>query len=394
MKPAARVQSAIELLDEIIVATREKGGSADRVAAAFFAARRYAGSKDRRAIRDLAWRAIRAFGERPENGRAAMVALAGADQELAALFDGSAYGPKAIDPSEPKASGDIVPEWVKPLFSELVTGDEFPALLERAPLDIRVNRLVASPEQVQVQLPEAQQMEDCTDGLRLPTGFSIEAEPVYQSGAVEVQDFGSQLIAELCEAKPGMTVLDLCAGAGGKTLALASHMAGEGRLIAADTSRDRLAQLPPRAVRAKAEFIETRLLNPGKELATLDDLSVACDIVLIDAPCSGSGTWRRNPETRWRLEQRDLQRLVTEQARLLDIAAQLVKPGGRLVYAVCSLFACEGRDQADGFLERAKGFEPDLGSVRAGRRDGAGILLTPAHDSSDGFYMARLHKLC
>jgi 16S rRNA (cytosine967-C5)-methyltransferase len=322
-----------------------------------------------------------------------MVALADADPDLAALFDGSAYGPKAIDPSEPNASGDIVPEWVKPLFSAPVTPDEYPALLERAPLDIRVNRLVASPEQVQARLLEAQQIEGCTDGLRLPTGFAIEAEPVYLSGAVEVQDFGSQLIAELCEAKLGMTVLDLCAGAGGKTLALASHMAGEGRLIAADTSRDRLAQLPSRAVRAKAEFIETRLLNPGKELATLDELSGECDIVLIDAPCSGSGTWRRNPETRWRLEQRDLQRLVTEQARLLDIAAQLVKPGGYLVYAVCSLFACEGKTQIDGFMSRTPAFETDDLRGTVGRRDGAGILLTPAHDGSDGFYMARLHKL-
>ncbi len=393
MKPAARVQSAIELLDEIIAATRDKGGSADRVAAAFFAARRYAGSKDRRAIRDLAWRVIRTFGERPESGRAAVVALADTDPDLAVLFDGLAYGPRAIDPSEPRASGDFVPEWVKPLFSELVTPDEYSALLERAPLDIRVNRLVASAKQVQAQLPEAQQIEGCTDGLRLPTGFAIEAEPVYLSGAVEVQDFGSQLIAELCEAKPGMTVLDLCAGAGGKTLALASHMAGEGRLIAADTSRDRLAQLPPRAVRAKAEFIETRVLNPGKELATLDDMSGACDIVLIDAPCSGSGTWRRNPETRWRLEQRDLQRLISEQARLLDIAAQLVKPDGHLVYAVCSLFACEGKTQIDGFMSRTQGFEPDDPRCVAGRRDGAGILLTPSHDGSDGFYMARLHKL-
>lgn len=393
MKPAARVQSAIELLDEIIAATRDKGGSADRVAAAFFAARRYAGSKDRRAIRDLAWRVIRTFGERPVSGRAAVVALADTDPDLAVLFDGLAYGPRAIDPSEPRASGDFLPEWVKPLFSELVTPDEYSALLERAPLDIRVNRLVASAKQVQAQLPEAQQIEGCTDGLRLPTGFAIEAEPVYLSGAVEVQDFGSQLIAELCGAKLGMTVLDLCAGAGGKTLALASHMAGEGRLIAADTSRDRLAQLPPRAVRAKAEFIETRLLNPGKELATLDDLSGACDIVLIDAPCSGSGTWRRNPETRWRLEQRDLQRLISEQARLLDIAAQLVKPDGHLVYAVCSLFACEGKTQIDGFMSRTQGFEPDDPRCVAGRRDGAGILLTPSHDGSDGFYMARLHKL-
>ncbi|HMU23270.1 MAG TPA: RsmB/NOP family class I SAM-dependent RNA methyltransferase, partial [Sphingorhabdus sp.] len=139
--------------------------------------------------------------------------------------------------------------------------------------------------------------------------------------------------------------------------------------------------------------IETLLLNPNKEMGALGDLFGACDVVLIDAPCSGSGTWRRNPETRWRLDQRDLQRLVSEQGRLLDLASGLVKPGGHLVYAVCSLFACEGRDQIDAFLLRHPDFEADNPELAAGRADGAGILLTPAHDGSDGFYLARLHKL-
>ena len=393
MTPAARVQAAIELLDAIIVATRDKGASADRVAAAFFAARRYAGSKDRRAIRDLAWRAIRAFGDRPDNGRSAMIALADQDSELAALFDGLAYGPAPIVAEEARAAGGVLPEWVKPLFSTLVTEGEYPALLERAPLDIRVNRLIAERDAVAEKLPDAAPLPECRDGLRLPTGYAIENSELYTSGAIEVQDFGSQLIAEACYAQAGMTVLDLCAGAGGKTLALASHMAGQGRLVAADTNRDRLQQLPPRAARAKAGFIETLLLNPNKEMGALGDLVGACDVVLIDAPCSGSGTWRRNPETRWRLDQRDLQRLVSEQARLLDLATVLVKPGGHLVYAVCSLFACEGHNQIDAFLTRHSGFTTDHPDLAAGRVDGAGILLTPAHDGSDGFYLARLHKL-
>lgn len=393
MTPAARVQSAIELLDAIIAATRDKGAPADRVAAAFFAARRYAGSKDRRAIRDLAWQAIRAFGDRPECGRAAMIALADRDAELAMLFEAGAYGPAPIAAGEPRATGDVLPDWVKPLFSDLVTEAEYGALLERAPLDIRVNRLAADCDAVAKALPEAEPLSKSRDGLRLPTGFAIEASEIYQSGAVEVQDFGSQMIAEACKAEAGMTVLDLCAGAGGKTLALASYMAGQGRLVAADTNRDRLSHLPPRAARAKAEFIETRLLDPGKEIAALDDLGGGCDVVLVDAPCSGSGTWRRNPETRWRLDRPDLQRLVTQQARLLDIAAHLVKPGGHLVYAVCSLFACEGRNQIVAFLARSSGFQPDDPGLAAGRQDGAGILLTPAHDGSDGFYLARLHKL-
>jgi 16S rRNA (cytosine967-C5)-methyltransferase len=256
------------------------------------------------------------------------------------LFDGLAYGPAPIAVDELRAAGGVLPEWVKPLFSPLISESEYPALLERAPLDIRVNRLITDRDAVAKNLPEAIALTESRDGLRLPTGFSIETNELYTSGAIEVQDLGSQLIAEACMVQPGMTVLDLCAGAGGKTLALASQMAGQGRLVAADTNRDRLSQLPPRAARARADFIETRLLNPGKELAALEDLSGQCDAVLVDAPCSGSGTWRRNPETRWRLDQRDLQRLVSEQARLIDIAAALVKPGGHLVYAVCSLLAC------------------------------------------------------
>lgn len=393
MTPAARVQAAIELLDAIIAATRDKGASADRVAAAFFAARRYAGSKDRRAVRDLTWRAIRTFGERPENGRSAMVVLADRDSELAALFDGLAYGPAPIAADEARAASGVLPDWVKPLFSALVTEGEYPALLERAPLDIRVNRLIADRDAVAEKLPDATALAESRDGLRLPTGYAIESSELYASGAIEVQDLGSQLIAEACHAQPGMTVLDLCAGAGGKTLALASHMAGQGRLVAADTNRDRLQQLPPRAARAKAGFVETLLLNPNKEESALGDLVDACDVVLIDAPCSGSGTWRRNPETRWRLDQRDLQRLVSEQGRLLDLTSRLVKTGGHLVYAVCSLFACEGRDQIDAFLSRHPGFKAEHPDLAAGRVDGAGILLTPAHDGSDGFYLARLHKL-
>ena len=260
-----------------------------------------------------------------------MGARAETDNDLAALFGCPAYGPTPVAKKEPRATGGVLPEWVKPLFSPLVAENEYPALLERAPLDIRVNRLIADREAVANDLQEANLLPESRDGLRLPTGFSIESNELYTSGAIEVQDFGSQWIAEACNAAPGMTVLALCAGAGGKTLALASHMAGQGRLVAADTNRDRLSQLPPRAARAKAGFIETLLLNPNKEKAALDDLAVACDVVLIDAPCSGSGTWRRNPETRGRLDQRNLQRLALEQARLLDLASGKGKQVGHRV---------------------------------------------------------------
>jgi 16S rRNA (cytosine967-C5)-methyltransferase len=190
-----------------------------------------------------------------------------------------------------------------------------------------------------------------------------------------------------------MTVLDLCAGAGGKTLGLASYMDGKGRLIASDTNRARLDQLRPRANRAGALEIETLLLNPNKERAMLADLAGACDVVLIDAPCSGSGTWRRNPETRWRLNPARLEQVIAAQANLLDIGAEMVASGGHLVYAVCSLLDDEGRGQVAAFFNRHEGWRAEDIALPAGRAHGDGVLLTPHHDGTDGFFFARLQKL-
>lgn len=393
MRPAARLQSAIELVDAIIVAARDGGASADQIAKRFFAERRYAGSKDRRAVRDLAWGAIRRFGERPANARSAFVTMADADPELAALFDGTDYGPAAIDPSEPRASGGDLPSWLRPQFSSLVGEAEQAALLERAPMDLRANALKTTREKMLAAFPEAEILPQSDHAIRLAGGTPIEDHPAAASGEIEIQDLGSQLIVDACHAAPEMTVLDLCAGAGGKTLALAATMQNGGRLIASDTNRNRLDQLKPRAGRAGATNIETRLLNPGKEKEMLADLVGKCDIVLIDAPCSGSGTWRRNPETRWRLDTARLKRVIDEQAKLLGIGAEMVAPGGHLVYAVCSLIANEGRGQVAAFLNSHDGWCAVETGVKAGRADGDGTLLTPHHDGSDGFFFARLKKL-
>ena len=207
-----------------------------------------------------------------------------------------------------------------------------------------------------------------------------------------MQDAGSQWIAAACDAQPGMTVADLCAGAGGKTLALAAAMAGQGRLIAADTIRTRLARLEPRAQRAGATFIETLLLDQSHEARGLAALQAQADLVLIDAPCSGTGTWRRNPEARWRLTPARLDRLIGEQARILDFAAPLVKPGGVLLYATCALVDREGRDQVAAFLARHAGWAADAIDLPVGRAHGGGTLLTPGHDGSDGFFFARLRR--
>jgi 16S rRNA (cytosine967-C5)-methyltransferase len=393
MRPAARLQSAIELLDAIIIAARDGGASADQLAKRFFAERRYAGSKDRRAVRDLAWNAIRRFGERPDNARAAFVAMAESDVELVALFDGSDYGPPAIGANEPRAGGGLLPQWILPHFAALVDETERKALLDRAPLDLRVNALKTSRDAIAAEFADAEILPQSPHALRLPTGQAVDSHPAVLDGSVEIQDLGSQLIVDTCAAKPGMTVLDLCAGAGGKTLGLAASMDGKGRLIASDTNRARLDQLRPRANRAGALEVETLLLNPNKERAMLSDLACACDVVLIDAPCSGSGTWRRNPETRWRLNPTRLEQVITAQANLLDIGAEMVASGGHLVYAVCSLLDDEGRGQVTGFLDRHEGWRAEAITPTAGRSHGDGLLLTPHHDGTDGFFFARLQKL-
>lgn len=394
MIPAARVQAAIELLDEVIEASRREGAAADTLIARYFKTRRYAGSGDRRAIRELVYRAIRLQGDRPPSGRSALLGLAEDDPALRGLFDGSSHGPAAIEAGEKGARRGLVPKWLKTRFDPLVTAAEYPALLERAPLDVRVNRLRGSFEDARLLLPEAEPTPLSPIGLRLTEGSNVEATDAWQTGVVEIQDEGSQLLALAAAASPGMTVIDLCAGAGGKTLALAAEMQNHGRLIASDTDRGRLSRMPPRLARAGTTIVETLLLDPGREREALVDLRGRADLVLVDAPCSGTGTWRRNPETRWRLTSDRLARLTKLQAHLLDLAADLLRPGGALVYAVCSLLAEEGHGQAEAFAGRRSSFVSEPPLIPAGRAAGTGRLLTPAHDRTDGFFIARWLAPC
>jgi 16S rRNA (cytosine967-C5)-methyltransferase len=393
MTPAARLQAAIELLDEVIAAARGGGAAADTLIARYFKARRYAGSGDRRAVRELVYRAIRAFPEPPPSGRSAMLGLAAADEALAPLFDGSPHGPAAPGAGEahPQPAGPAVPAWLRDRLDPFVDEEEQAGLLSRAPIDVRVNRLRAS--RAELELPEAVPTPLSPLGLRFPPGHPVEASDAWAAGLIEIQDEGSQLLSLACEAAPGETVLDLCAGAGGKTLALAAEMANEGRLIASDTDRARLSRLGPRLERAGATIVEARLLDPGREREALADLRGAFDVVLVDAPCSGTGTWRRNPELRWRLSPARLEQLVKLQAYLLDIACELVRPGGRIVYAVCSLLVAEGRDQAEAFQARS-GAVPEDPPMPGGRASGAGRILTPGHDGTDGFFVARWRAPC
>ena len=387
MTPAARVQTAIELLEAVVAAARSKGAPADRILSNWFKSNRFAGSKDRRAIRDLVYRAIRACGPVPETGRAAMLALAESDPAIAQLFDGSNYGPQPVGEHERPAKGGVAPDWlVERLSASGLDAEAQAALLDRAPLDLRVNALKAQRDGL--ILPVEAEPTAAPHGLRLPTGTSVEQWDAYREGAIEVQDTGSQLACVAAAAQPGETVLDLCAGAGGKTLALAAAMEGQGRLIASDTDRGRLSRLPARAERAGARA-ETRLLDPGKEVEMLADLAGAVDAVIIDAPCSGTGTWRRNPEARWRLDPKELERLVELQARLIDIAIPLLKPGGRLVYVTCSLLDEEGADGFAAALARHPGLGAQPLNLPLGVSRGQGIRLEPHRDGTDGFFIAR-----
>ncbi len=221
MTPAARVQAAIEILDEVIGSARDDGPPADTIVTRYFKTRRYAGSKDRRAVRELVFRAIRAVAERPVSGRAAMLALGESDATLLDLF-GETRGPEALGDNETVAERGTVPSWLGAELSPLVGLEEWPALLERAPLDLRVNVARVSRDALLPQFEGAEPTRLSPWGIRLPSDSRVDDHPAFAEGLIEVQDEGSQLIALACNPLDGSKVLDLCAGAGGKSLALAS----------------------------------------------------------------------------------------------------------------------------------------------------------------------------
>src|SRR5690348_3914612 len=248
MTPAARLQAAIEILDEVIVSARDEGSPADAIVTRYFKHRRYAGSKDRRAVRELVFRAIRRSAERPESGRSALLGLTEDEPALVDLF-GETRGPEPRREDESVAQASIVPEWLVPELSPLVGPDEWSALVERAPLDLRVNVAKASRDELGSEFPEGEPTPISPWGIRLPVDTRIDDHPASKAGLVEVQDEGSQLIALACGAENGQHIIDLCAGAGGKALALAAA-APDAAILATDSNRARLSRLPPRAEKA------------------------------------------------------------------------------------------------------------------------------------------------
>jgi 16S rRNA (cytosine967-C5)-methyltransferase len=401
--PAARVAASIELLAAMLEPGQRP---ADAVANDYFRARRFIGSGDRRAVSERVWRILRGFRRlewwlqgqaTPRLLVAASDLLDGGSYEaIAGAFSGSRFAPAPLARSEqvalrrleggtldhpamPDAVRLEVPDWLLPRLD----ATELRALQEPAPLDLRVNLLKTTREQARAALAaegvEATPTPHSPWGLRIEGRRQVTTGRAFRDGLVEVQDEGSQLVAALVDAQPGFRVADLCAGAGGKTLALAMTMQNRGELVACDVAATRLASAARRLRRAGVHNVEQHLLLPGDEW--LERCAGTFDRVLVDAPCTGIGTWRRNPAARLRLTEAVVAELVPRQAAILDQAAPLVRAGGRLIYATCSLLREENEDQVAGFLARHSGFSR-----------GESLVLTPARHGTDGFFAAVLAR--
>ncbi len=429
MTPSARLDAAIELLAEIEASPRRP---ADAVANDFFRARRFIGGGDRRAVSDRAWRVLRALrrlawwieraGARPTPRLLVAASLALEGWDLGGLhkaFSGGQYAPASLIPPEaavlraveghtlehpdmPRAVRLEVPDWILPLLEARFGPSleaEMAAALQPAPLDLRVNLLKATREDAQAALLaeglDAEPTPLSPWGLRIDGRRAVTSGPAFQSGLVEIQDEGSQLAAALAGAGPDMRVADYCAGAGGKTLALAMQMGNRGHLVACDVSAPRLEGAVRRLRRAGVHNAERHLLAAGDKWPKRRAGSF--DRVLVDAPCTGTGTWRRNPDAPGRLRRRDLDELLPKQAGILDAAARLVRPGGRLIYATCSLLAQENEMQVEGFLQRTPGFrllplEAAWTSPAPPPGPGPYLSLTPLLHGTDGFFGAVLER--
>lgn len=431
LTPPARLSAAIEVLADIAGRRRP---AADALKD-WGLAHRFAGSGDRAAIASLVYDALRrrasaAWIMDDESPRALVIGMLRlqhglAAPTIAAQFSGDRFAPAPLSDHErtrltdaslaqaPDHVAGDVPEWVLPALATTFGDallDELRALARRAPLDIRINTLRQSRESAMAGLTHLAPATTphAPNGLRIPIGEdgrgpALHVEPEFLDGWYEIQDEGSQLASLLSGAKPGETVIDLCAGGGGKTLSLAAMMGNDGRLVASDDDPRRLAPIHERLRRAGARA-EIRTPRGGRARTdVLADLDGTADRVLVDAPCTGSGTWRRNPDAKWRMRPGALTARVNEQATVLDRAAALVRPGGRITYVTCSLLPDENDAAVAGFLARAgdafavvpatavvAGEKPDLGPFL--RFTEHGLQMSPALTGTDGFYVATLER--
>ncbi len=428
MKLGGRLQAAIEVLEEV-------EGRKRPVAEAlkdWGRNHRFAGSGDRSAIGNIVYDALRSrashawkMGE--ETPRALALATMAFDwkkdvEALQALIADDTHAPTPLTEGEIAAikarsmkdapfwvRGDI-PEWLEANFMEAFEEDallEARAFSQRPPVDIRVNRLKTNIEKVEKELSRFNPRRTALgkDCLRFPAGKgdsrqpNIQGDPAFRKGFYEVQDEGSQIVSSLIFPRPGEQVLDYCAGGGGKTLAMAAQMENKGQIYAYDADASRLAPIVDRLTRAGVRNAQTRTPNEG----ALNDLLGRMDRVVVDAPCTGTGTWRRRPETKWKLTQEQLDKRVEEQQIALAQARQFVRPGGYLIYITCSVLAAENEDQTYQFIEN----NPDFELVSAGEvwqdlygfdapkpwsSDMMSVTLTPASTQTDGFFFSVLER--
>jgi 16S rRNA (cytosine967-C5)-methyltransferase len=430
--PAARLSAAIEIVADIDTQRRP---AAD-VLKDWGLSHRFAGSSDRAAIAGLVYDTLRRklssawlIGE--SGARAAVLGMLSRERglsvdEIAGLCSGVRFAPEPLTETERSAFGSDrlsqapahvrgdYPEWLEPHFLRLFGDDraaEGEALASRAPLDLRVNTLKAEPEEVSPKLAHlhAEPTRWSPQGLRIKLSAdaknpAIHAEPTFLKGMIEVQDEGSQLAALLSGAKPGEQILDLAAGAGHKTLALAAMTDNRGQIYATDIDKRQLAPIHERITRAGVRNVQVR--TPRGETDVVGDLAGRIDLALIDAPCTGTGVWRRNPDAKWRVRPGALADRLRQQELLLDRAVPLLKAGGRIAYITCSVLPEENGDQIGAFLERHRNFTVvpprdlataalgELGVLfcQAARVSDQGILMTPRTTDTDGFYVAVIRK--
>jgi 16S rRNA (cytosine967-C5)-methyltransferase len=430
MTPAARVSAAIEVVADIEARRRP----ANDALKDWGLNHRFAGSSDRAAIAGLVYDALRrkassAWLMGDDSPRAVLLGMLRQERglgagELEKLCSGERFAPPPLTEAERAALsansladapafvlGDY-PEWLDPYFSRVFGDDraaEGGALARRAPLDLRVNTLRGERETVLPKLAHlgAESTPWSPIGLRIRLSAdaknpAIHAEPAFRKGMVEVQDEASQLAALFAGAKPGEQVVDLAAGAGGKTLALAAAMDNRGQIYATDISKRQLVPIHDRIARAGVRNVQVRTPRGTEDVLT--DLNGRIDLVLIDAPCTGTGAWRRNPDAKWRVRPGALAERQTQQRTLLDRAAALTKPAGRIAYVTCSVLGEENGAQVQDFLARHPGFSivPPRDVAAPVLRDraesfcaaalvsGEGILMTPRRTGTDGFYVALL----
>ncbi|MFH1159158.1 MAG: RsmB/NOP family class I SAM-dependent RNA methyltransferase [Pseudomonadota bacterium] len=415
MIPSARIQAVIELLAEII----EAPGPADGTVSFYFRERRFIGSHDRAAINTRIYRIMRAYHRLgwwirrcgcEANARTLVIAdlMFEREHSMASIeetFSGERYTPEKLSESELKMAKAMdkqnlehphmplrekteCPEWAFDLLQKGLGaryGDEMKAMLGQAPMDLRVNTLKAKRDEVLERLIkdgfDAHAGKISPLSIRVFGRPQVSQHPLFLEGAIEIQDEGSQMVAAAADAKPGEQVADFCAGAGGKTLALGASMNNKGRIVAMDVLDKRLERAKLRFRRAGLHNIETRALTSEND-KWVKRHKDHFDLVLVDAPCTGTGTWRRDPDKRWRMLGPGISELVPLQRKILESACRLVKPGGRLVYATCSLLPEENQDQIGAFLRDY----PEFGVK------GEFLQLTPSLHDTDGFFAAVLER--